>query len=83
MIRDLAARPSHSRHSPHSDAAISPAEISPSGNHLAVTKSRKKFNSNGANFGFKKKLWAAADKLRGHMDAAQYRDVILGLVCLK
>jgi type I restriction enzyme M protein len=28
-------------------------------------------------------LWKAADKLRGSMDAAQYKDVILGLVFLK
>jgi type I restriction enzyme M protein len=28
-------------------------------------------------------LWKAADKLRGSMDASQYRDVILGLVFLK
>jgi len=28
-------------------------------------------------------LWKAADKLRGSMDAAQYKDVVLGLVFLK
>lgn len=28
-------------------------------------------------------LWKAADKLRGSMDASQYKDVILGLVFLK
>ena len=28
-------------------------------------------------------LWMAADKLRGSMDASQYKDVILGLVFLK
>lgn len=28
-------------------------------------------------------LWKAADKLRGSMDASQYRDVVLGLVFLK
>src|SRR5881227_1931897 len=28
-------------------------------------------------------LWAAADKLRGHMDAAEYKHVVLGLVFLK
>ena len=43
--------------------------------------SRKK--SNGANLGFEEKLWAAADKLRGHMDAAEYKHVVLGLVFLK
>jgi type I restriction enzyme M protein len=28
-------------------------------------------------------LWAAADKLRGHMDAAEYKHVVLGLIFLK
>lgn len=37
----------------------------------------------GANLGFEAKLWQAADKLRGHMDAAEYKHVVLGLVFLK
>jgi type I restriction enzyme M protein len=40
-------------------------------------------NGNGANLGFEEKLWAAADKLRGHMDAAEYKHVVLGLIFLK
>src|SRR6266702_3070632 len=31
----------------------------------------------------KGKLWAAADKLRGHLDAAEYKHVVLGLIFLK
>lgn len=27
--------------------------------------------TNGANLGFENKLWEMADKLRGHMDAAE------------
>jgi len=42
-----------------------------------------KGNSSGANLGFEAKLWAAADKLRGHMDAAKYKKVVLGLIFLK
>lgn len=38
---------------------------------------------NGANLGFEQKLWQAADKLRGSMDAADYKNVVLGLVFLK
>ena len=38
---------------------------------------------NGANLGFEDKLWAAADKLRGNMDAAEYKHVVLGLIFLK
>ena len=37
----------------------------------------------GANLGFEQKLWQAADKLRGNMDAAEYKHVVLGLVFLK
>ncbi|MDO8754108.1 MAG: class I SAM-dependent DNA methyltransferase, partial [Anaerolineales bacterium] len=38
---------------------------------------------NGANLGFESQLWAAADKLRGHMDASEYKHVVLGLIFLK
>lgn len=31
----------------------------------------------------KKKLWAAADKLRAQMDAAEYKHIVLGLIFLK
>ncbi len=33
--------------------------------------------------GFEQKLWAAADKLRSNMDAAEYKHVVLGLIFLK
>ena len=39
--------------------------------------------NNGANLGFEKKLWAAADKMRSNMDAAEYKHVVLGLIFLK
>jgi len=40
-------------------------------------------NSTAATLGFEDKLWAAADKLRGNMDAAEYKHVVLGLIFLK
>ena len=40
-------------------------------------------NNSGANLGFEDKLWNAADRLRGHMDAGEYKHVVLGLVFLK
>jgi type I restriction enzyme M protein len=46
-------------------------------------KSGKKPAENGGNLGFEAKMWAAADKLRGHMDAAEYKHVVLGLLFLK
>ena len=39
--------------------------------------------TNGANLGFENQMWAAADKLRGHMDASEYKHVVLGLIFLK
>ena len=38
---------------------------------------------NGANLGFEKELWEAANRLRGHMDASEYKHVVLGLIFLK
>ncbi len=38
---------------------------------------------NGANLGFEEKLWAAGDKMRGHMDAGEFKHVALGLIFLK
>src|ERR1700675_2345604 len=40
-------------------------------------------NPSGANIGFEQQLWAAADKMRGHMDPAEYKHVALGLIFLK
>ena len=40
-------------------------------------------DKNGANLGFENQLWAAADKMRGHMDASEYKHVALGLIFLK
>lgn len=39
--------------------------------------------TNGATLNFEAQLWAAADKLRGHMDASEYKHVVLGLIFLK
>ena len=38
---------------------------------------------NSNNNDFEKQLWAAADKLRGSMDASEYKHVVLGLIFLK
>ncbi|NQU83704.1 MAG: type I restriction-modification system subunit M [Parcubacteria group bacterium] len=37
----------------------------------------------GKDLDFKKELWQAADKLRGSIDAAEYKHVVLGLLFLK
>ncbi len=46
-------------------------------------KKSSKQKSNGATLDFESQLWAAADKLRGHMDASEYKHVVLGLIFLK
>ena len=44
---------------------------------------RDKKQNSGANLGFEEKLWAAADRMRGHMDPSEYKHVALGLIFLK
>jgi type I restriction enzyme M protein len=39
--------------------------------------------SNGATVGYEAELWRMADTLRGSMDAAEYKHVVLGLIFLK
>jgi type I restriction enzyme M protein len=40
-------------------------------------------NQSGATVGYEAELWAMADALRGSMDAAEYKHVVLGLIFLK
>lgn len=44
---------------------------------------KKEKSKQTTTLGFEETLWAAADKLRGHMDAAVYKHTVLGLVFLK
>jgi len=39
--------------------------------------------ANGATVGYEAELWKMADALRGSMDAAEYKHVVLGLIFLK
>jgi type I restriction enzyme M protein len=45
---------------------------------MSVTNS-----NNTASIGFEQQIWEAADILRGNMDAAEYKHVVLGLIFLK
>ena len=40
-------------------------------------------NRGRGDLGFEATLWLAADKLRGNLDAAEYKHVVLGLIFLK
>lgn len=42
-----------------------------------------KETNNGAELGFEKEIWNAACLLRGNLDAADYKNVVLGLIFLK
>ena len=46
-------------------------------------KTGKEKSTNGSAPGFEQTLWATADKLRGNLDAAEYKHVVLGLIFLK
>ena len=49
---------------------------------MATGKTQKQ-SSGGSALGFEATLWATADKLRGNLDAAEYKHVVLGLIFLK
>ncbi len=46
-------------------------------------KEQSQKKGNGANIGYEAELWKAADALRGSIDAAEYKHVVLGLIFLK
>ncbi len=49
-----------------------------------ANKTNKKLkNTTGATVGYEAELWRMADALRGSMDAAEYKHVVLGLIFLK
>ena len=50
---------------------------------MAREKKANQKKNNGANIGYEAELWRMADALRGSMDAAEYKHVVLGLIFLK
>ncbi len=48
-----------------------------------MAKENDQKKTNGSALDFEAQLWAAADKMRGHMDASEYKHVCLGLIFLK
>ena len=50
---------------------------------MARVAKAKPSNGNGANLGFEAQLFLAADRMRGSMDASEYKHVALGLIFLK
>ncbi len=69
-------------------SAVQPSEPRPPTPPVAETpvprQAGRAGKANGAEpLGFEDTLWKAADKLRGSMDASEYKHVVLGLVFLK
>jgi type I restriction enzyme M protein len=50
---------------------------------MAKRKEKSKKSANGPTVGYEQQLWQMADALRGSMDAAEYKHVVLGLIFLK
>jgi hypothetical protein len=48
-----------------------------------ATRKAQNRNTTAANVGYEAELWQMADALRGSMDAAEYKHVVLGLIFLK
>jgi type I restriction enzyme M protein len=48
-----------------------------------ATRSAQNKKTTAANVGYEAELWQMADALRGSMDAAEYKHVVLGLIFLK
>jgi len=48
-----------------------------------MAKRKEEPETSSATLGFEPQLWAAANALRGSMDAAEYKHVVLGLIFLK
>ena len=48
-----------------------------------MTRAKKVTNDTAATVGYEAQLWQMADALRGSMDAAEYKHVVLGLIFLK
>jgi type I restriction enzyme M protein len=61
--------------------ALQPAQVELRSPIMAKGNSQKP--ANGSALDFEAQLWAAADKMRGHMDASEYKHVCLGLIFLK
>lgn len=52
-------------------------------NREGILMSKEKENISSATIGFEQEIWEAACKLRGNIDASEYKQVILGLIFLK
>ena len=50
---------------------------------IAMARTTKRHQATAATVGHEAELWRMADTLRGSMDAAEYKHVVLGLIFLK
>ena len=83
-----ASRPAASRQAASGPAASRPATSRPSASGATASRAAAKTpgppaGTQAATTGHEAELWRMADALRGSMDAAEYKHVVLGLVFLK
>ena len=76
---DLAARLVGSAAKPKGDGGRAPPAVS----RPAAEPPSRPAETQGATTGHEAELWRMADALRGSMDAAEYKHVVLGLIFLK
>ena len=50
---------------------------------MGKEKAQKLMDNTDKDLHFEKELWSAADKLRGNIDASDYKYIVLGLIFLK
>lgn len=62
---------------------VAQRNVGPGNKTMAAKQAKGNTNGNGAHLGFEEKLRAAAETLRRHLVAAEYKHVVRGLVSLK
>jgi len=87
QLRSVLGKSKKKVHEPHRAEPAPPPPAPPEPIPRAPRKAKgarsASGNGSGANLGFEQTLWEAADRLRGHMDASEYKHVVLGLIFLK
>jgi type I restriction enzyme M protein len=68
---------------PRGKVAPSNGKASKTKTSVAAKAAKAKTNGTGANLGFEKELFETANGLRGNVDPAEYKHIVLGLIFLK
>ena len=80
LLKQPESSASHKPTATTADAGDAKQPASPRNQSATATRTP---DGNGATIGYEAELWQAANALRGNMDAAEYKHVVLGIVFLK